>query len=81
MQLLGVWRTGGSSGLRRESSHEEPAPNSVHLVDEGSNDTFCGTVDPAVLIRLHKSWQDWSAADGATTATRSCTTGSWRLSR
>jgi hypothetical protein len=62
MQLLGVWKTGGSSGLRRKSSHEEPAPNSVHLVDEDSNDTFCGAVDQAVLTRLHKPWEEWSLA-------------------
>jgi hypothetical protein len=62
MQLLGVWKSGTSTGLRlrRESSHEEPAPNSVHLVDEDSNDTFCGTVDPAVLTRLHRPWEEWS---------------------
>ena len=60
MQLIGVWRTESSSGLRRESGHEEPVPNSVHLADEDSNDTLCGAVDPAVLTRLHQSWGEWS---------------------
>ena len=45
--------------LLRESI-DRPAPHSVHLVDEDFNETLCGAVEPAVLTRLDKPWEEWS---------------------
>jgi hypothetical protein len=38
---------------------QEPAPNSVHLVDTYSGKVVCGGVDPATLTRLAQPWSEW----------------------
>jgi hypothetical protein len=38
---------------------QEPAPNSVHLVDTYSGKDVCGGVDPATLTRLGQPWSEW----------------------
>ena len=62
LQLLGgPARSGMSARLRllRERL-DRPVPHSVHLVDEEAGDTFCGAIDPVLLTRLDRPWQEWS---------------------
>jgi len=50
-------RGGRLVGVR--TYRQEPAPNSVHLVDAHSGKVVCGGVDTAALTRLERPWSEW----------------------
>jgi hypothetical protein len=51
-------RAGRLAGIR--TYREEPAPNSVHLVDEATGQVVCGAVYPSMLTRLDPPWSEWA---------------------
>ena len=52
-------RAGRLGGVR--TYREEPAPNSVQLVDENTGQVVCGGVYPSLLTRLDRPWSEWLA--------------------
>jgi len=51
-------RRSGARGPLIGDGRLEPAPNSVHLVDEGGR-VVCGAVYPSLLTRLDRPWSEW----------------------
>ena len=60
-QMRGIQRPPGRGGrlVGVRTYRQEPAPNSVHLVDAHSGKVLCGAIDAAKLTRLKRPWSEW----------------------